>query len=121
MSHKVYDISRSALPNTYPQSQEDRPMNASSGFNCPPFIRTGIVLGLAGLLAACGGSDLSVRNGPQAVHPSGSFLANGTYVALQGDNLAPAAGCHHHTHNCHTSSRHHYTSGANDGSTPIID
>jgi hypothetical protein len=55
------------------------------------------------------------------VHPSGSFLANGTYVALQGDNTAPAASCHHHTHKCHASSGHHYTSSANDGSTPIID
>ncbi|KHA51467.1 hypothetical protein [Sulfitobacter geojensis] len=96
-------------------------MNAFSGINRFSFARTGVVLGLAGFLAACGGGEMTVRDGPQAVHPSGSFLANGTYVALQGDNTAPAVSCHHHTHKCHASSGHHYTSSVNDGSTPIID
>lgn len=82
---------------------------------------------LIGLLSACGGDgDTSVRNGPQAVHPSPSALASGT----SGLSAAPQISSIQHIVIINTTSpcaqtkscgrgRTGYTS--NDGSQPIID
>lgn len=61
-------------------------------------------------LAACGGrGDVTVRNGPQAVHPSPSALAQGTTVAVTQPATAPMT------------QTYTYTPIAGDGSQPIID
>lgn len=83
----------------------NRPM--TKGQTMTPLRLTVTILSLA-TLAACGGrGDVTVRNGPQAVHPSPSALAQGTAVAQS----APAPVVQTYT----------YTPVAGDGSQPIID
>lgn len=70
--------------------------------------RSLIATGCLAALAACGGDAPTVRDGPQAVHPSPSPLAQGTAPALAED--------------CGDDGRHCLTvSKAGDGSQPIID
>ncbi|GLQ25712.1 hypothetical protein [Sulfitobacter pacificus] len=80
---------------------------------------------LIATLSACGGGETVVRNGPQAVHPSPSQLAQRPHK-----QAAPRIQSVHHiiivktANPCHeTQSCGHHTarSRANDGSTPIID
>lgn len=67
-------------------------------------LRTSSAIALTLTLAACGGGEIIVRDGPQAVHPSPSTLAQGTATPH----------CHdHHNKGCH--------GHAHDGSAPIID
>ena len=67
-------------------------------------LRAASALILTLTLAACGGGEIVVRDGPQAVHPSPSALAQGTATPH----------CHQHGHKgCH--------GHAHDGSAPIID
>ena len=86
-------------------------------------ITTGVAL--LATLAACGGGEFTVRDGPQAVHPSGSTLASGHQQAaapqVQSIHhiviVQTAKPCHDNRHCGHRTSRY----GANDGSRPIID
>ena len=91
------------------------------------FTRLSAAASVIGLLSACGGGgDPSVRNGPQAVHPSPSALASGT----NGVNATPQVASIQHnvivnsTPPCaQTKSCGHGGRGysANDGSQPIVD
>jgi hypothetical protein len=84
--------------------------------------RVAAALALSALLAACGGGGApEIRNGPQATHPSNSFLANGVYIAVEGDQMAPAADCYEASQGCQRPTDQNYTPSHNDGSTPIID
>ncbi len=88
-----------------------------------PLRLTASALALA-TLTACGGGDLYVRDGPQAVHPSPSALASGArHSAPQVQSV------HHiviintttpcgHTRHCAHHKKYH---GGNDGSRPIVD
>ncbi|MCX7561029.1 hypothetical protein OS190_15780 [Sulfitobacter sp. F26204] len=81
---------------------------------------------LIATLAACGGGDFTVRDGPQAVHPSSSALARGTQQGETSTGEAvfyipvadPVAAPCDQTYSCGQPVSHY---GANDGSTPIID
>ncbi|MEP5728440.1 MAG: hypothetical protein ABJL67_03590 [Sulfitobacter sp.] len=76
---------------------------------------------LLSALAACGGNDLTVRDGPQAVHPSTSFLANGTFVPVEGQTVAATGTpCSYHDHH-QCNQTHGHGGHGHDGSTPIID
>jgi len=68
------------------------------------FLRASSALAFTLTLAACGGGEVPVRDGPQAVHPSPSTLAQGT--ATPTCHSHSGKGCHGHAH---------------DGSAPIID
>lgn len=73
------------------------------------FLRTSSAIALTLTLAACGGGEIVVRDGPQAVHPSPSALAQGT----------AATTCHRYRHyHQHYKGCHGY---AHYGSAPIID
>ncbi len=68
------------------------------------------------VLTACGGGDgYTVRNGPQAVHPSPSALAQGVVTSPA---VVQTGTCGYQGHHCQTHAYHHH---ANDGSQPIID
>ena len=66
---------------------------------------------LLAALAACGGAEMTVRDGPQAVHPSPFPLAQGSAAVTANATAmvdpAPAPAL--------------YVPAANDGSQPIID
>jgi threonine dehydrogenase-like Zn-dependent dehydrogenase len=91
------------------------------------FTRPITAASLIGVLAACGGGEEpSVRNGPQAVHPSPSALASGVRAAPQ---AAQVTSVQHiviinatipcgENQNCR---RGKSSYGPNDGSRPIID
>ena len=82
----------------------------------PP--RAVIALGLLAALSACGSGPVPVRDGPQAVHPSPSALAQGAAFSAAPSHAHAGHAQHcaaHHGHACG------YGGGVNDGSRPIID
>ena len=110
----------------YSPDNEGQPMTnfiqSDRAGSYPTLLRAIAALTLAGLLAACGGGGSpAVRSGPQAVHPSNSFLANGVYIAVEGDQIAPVATCYDASIGCQTTETQYYTPNQNDGSTPILD
>ncbi|WP_370402367.1 hypothetical protein [Sulfitobacter sp. JB4-11] len=68
------------------------------------YLRATSAIALTLTLAACGGGDIVVRDGPQAVHPSPFPLAQGTATPACHDH--DDKGCHGHAY---------------DGSAPIVD
>lgn len=92
-----------------------------------PLRMTAATLALA-TLTACGGGDVSVRNGPQEVHPSPSRLASGAVATAatpkaqvtsvqQITIINVTAPCAAHK----TCNKGHHRGHKYDGSRPIVD